>query len=128
VPSPPVALDAQPAAVAPAAEPVVNEMSPETKKAFEELTAFIDQNYSQGVDIDIVSLQLTMASATGRIPKAVFDNAINGPFDDLYANIKTVAIEKGYKGLVTPKGLSYCQKIYKILNPNASTRRKKKND
>ncbi len=104
------------------------EVSPEVKKAFEELTTFIDQNYSQGVDVDVVSLQLSMAVATGRIPKDVFDTAIQGPFDNLYSNIKSISLEKGFKGLTTPRGLSYCQKIYKALNPNAVIKRKKKND
>ncbi len=108
--------------------PSENEVSPEVRKAFEELTVFIDQNYSQGVDVDVVSLQLSMAVATGRIPKDVFDTAIQGPFDNLYSNIKSVSLEKGFKGLTTPRGLSYCQKIYKALNPNAVIKRKKKND
>ncbi len=103
-----------------------DEISPEAKKAFEDLAAFIDQNYTQGSDVEMVVLQLSMAAATGRIPKDVFDTAIQGPFDSLYTNIKSVSLEKGYKGLTTPRGLSYCQRIYKGLNPNASVRAKKK--
>ena len=95
------------------------------KDAYAQLSEFIHQNLTQGTDTDMVTLQLTFASTTGKIPRDVFAETIQAPFEELYENIKTVANEKGYKNLLTTKGQAYCQKIYNGLNPTKPKRSKK---
>jgi hypothetical protein len=118
----------QSAAVQVQNEPMVQEkpvQSQAARDAYVQLADFIHQNLTQGTETEMVTLQLTFASTTGKIPRDVFAETIQAPFEDLYGNIRAVAEEKGYKNLLTTKGQSYCQKIYNGLNPNKPKRTKK---
>lgn len=79
------------------------------------LAEFLNEQMKDDVSAEDAANKLKTGMMLGLVPKDVFNEAIQNSFEDLYSNVRLAAEQRNFSKLTTPKGESYCQKLYNKL-------------
>lgn len=90
-------------------------MSQEVSEGYVKLAEFVQQRMTDQDTPEGAASKLKLGVFAGLVPKDVFNEAVNTPFEELYAKVKLASEQKGFSKVVTPKGEAFCQNLYNKL-------------
>ena len=82
---------------------------------YTQLADFLEKSMNEKTSSGEVVNKLKTASFLGMIPKGLLEETVADSFENLYENVKQVALRKNYNKINSPRGIAFCQEVYNGL-------------